>query len=128
MARVALPAHDVQNRLSGLPGWALVDGALYRQFEFKDFVQAFSFMTAAALVAEAKNHHPDWRNVYRTVEVRLSTHDAGGITELDFELAGRLKPIVTIILNLTAGMILDNGKHRKMRGGVEEPETVASAR
>jgi 4a-hydroxytetrahydrobiopterin dehydratase len=90
MARIALPTPEVQNRLATLPGWALVDGALFRRFEFKDFVQAFSFMTAAALVAEAKNHHPDWRNVYRTVEVRLSTHDAGGITDLDFELAQRL--------------------------------------
>ena len=93
MARVALSVIDVQNRLTGLPGWALVDGALFRRFEFKDFVQAFSFMTAAALIAEAKNHHPDWRNVYRTVEVRLSTHDAGGITELDFDLAQRMSDL-----------------------------------
>jgi 4a-hydroxytetrahydrobiopterin dehydratase len=90
MARVALPEQELQRRLSGVPDWSLVEGTLYRRFEFKDFVQAFSFMTAAALVAEAKNHHPDWRNVYRTVEVRLSTHDAGGITDLDFDLAQRL--------------------------------------
>lgn len=93
MARIALPVHEIQTRLSGVPGWSVLDGALYRQFMFKDFVQAFSFMTAAALIAEAKNHHPDWRNVYRTVEVRLSTHDAGGITDLDFDLAGRLNSL-----------------------------------
>jgi 4a-hydroxytetrahydrobiopterin dehydratase len=90
MARVALPLDEVQKRVGNLAGWSMADGALYRRFEFKDFVQAFSFMTAAALIAEAKNHHPDWRNVYRTVEVRLSTHDAGGITELDFDLAQRM--------------------------------------
>lgn len=93
MARVALPLDEVQKRIGNLEGWSLVDGALYRRFEFKDFVQAFSFMTAAALIAEAKNHHPDWRNVYGTVEVRLSTHDAGGITELDLALATRLNAL-----------------------------------
>jgi 4a-hydroxytetrahydrobiopterin dehydratase len=93
MARVALPLEEVLKRIGNLPGWSLLDGALYRRFEFKDFVQAFSFMTAAALIAEAKNHHPDWRNVYRTVEVRLSTHDVSGISDLDFELAQRLNDL-----------------------------------
>jgi 4a-hydroxytetrahydrobiopterin dehydratase len=93
MARTPLPADEITRRLAQLPGWQLSDGCLYRRFEFADFVRAFSFMSAAALVAEAKNHHPDWRNVYRTVEVRLSTHDAGGITELDFELAQKMNDL-----------------------------------
>lgn len=93
VARIALSEQELHRRLSSVPDWSLVDGALYRRFEFKDFVQAFSFMTAAALVAEAKNHHPDWRNVYRVVEVRLSTHDAGGITDLDFEVAQQLNSL-----------------------------------
>ena len=58
-----------------------------KTFEFADFVAAFGFMTRVALVAERMNHHPEWFNVYRRVEVKLTTHDAGGITELDFELA-----------------------------------------
>ena len=70
-------------------GWALEDGgkALVRTFKFKDFNEAFGFMARAALVAEKLDHHPEWSNVYKTVEVTLSTHDAGGLTELDIKLA-----------------------------------------
>jgi 4a-hydroxytetrahydrobiopterin dehydratase len=78
-----------------VPGWSLSEGCLYRRFEFADFVTAFAFMTQAAFAAEKRNHHPDWRNVYRTVEVRLSTHDAGGITDLDFALAADLNALAT---------------------------------
>lgn len=72
-----------------LPQWTLADGrdALQRTFKFKDFSEAFGFMTRAALVAEQKNHHPEWFNVWNRVEVTLSTHDAGGLTHLDVELA-----------------------------------------
>jgi 4a-hydroxytetrahydrobiopterin dehydratase len=75
--------------LAGLPEWREVDGrdAIARKFVFKDFNQAFGFMTRAALVAEKMDHHPEWFNVYRTVEVTLSTHDAGGLTEKDIALA-----------------------------------------
>jgi 4a-hydroxytetrahydrobiopterin dehydratase len=79
-----------------VPGWSLSEGSLYRRFEFADFTTAFSFMTRAAFAAEKRNHHPDWRNVYRTVEVRLSTHDAGGITDLDFALATDLNAIAGV--------------------------------
>ena len=72
---------------AGAPGWSLANGKLHRTFEFRDFVEAFAFMTRAALVAERMNHHPEWFNVYRTVRVDLTTHDAGGITGLDLELA-----------------------------------------
>ena len=75
--------------LARLSGWSEVSGrdAITRKFTFKDFNQAFGFMTRAALVAEKMDHHPEWFNVYKTVEVTLSTHDAGGVTELDVKLA-----------------------------------------
>ena len=75
--------------LAKLAGWAEVAGrdAITRKFVFKDFNQAFGFMTRAALAAEKMDHHPEWFNVYKTVEVTLSTHDAGGVTELDVALA-----------------------------------------
>ncbi len=74
--------------------WALEAGKLHKGFRFPDFVAAFGFMTRAALIAEAMNHHPDWSNVYNRVEVDLSTHDAGGITALDFELAQRMEALL----------------------------------
>ena len=61
--------------------------AIVRQFAFKDFVQAFGFMTEVGLLAERANHHPEWSNVYNRVEIRLTTHDAGGLTQRDFSLA-----------------------------------------
>jgi 4a-hydroxytetrahydrobiopterin dehydratase len=72
-----------------LPGWNLVQGrdAISRTFTFKDFNAAFGFMTRAALIAEAMNHHPEWFNVWNRVDVTLSTHDAGGLTEKDLKLA-----------------------------------------
>jgi 4a-hydroxytetrahydrobiopterin dehydratase len=75
--------------LGRLNGWSIVDGrdAIRKKFGFADFNEAFGFMTRAALVAEKLDHHPEWFNVYKTVEVTLSTHDAGGLTELDFKLA-----------------------------------------
>lgn len=75
--------------LSELSGWHEVEGrdAIARTFTFKDFNEAFGFMARVALVAEKADHHPEWRNVYRTVEVVLSTHDAGGVTERDVALA-----------------------------------------
>jgi 4a-hydroxytetrahydrobiopterin dehydratase len=75
--------------LKELQGWAETAGreAITRTFTFKDFNQAFGFMCRVALIAEKRDHHPEWRNVYRTVEVTLATHDAGGVTMLDIELA-----------------------------------------
>ena len=75
--------------LARLAGWSDVAGknAIARTFVFKDFNAAFAFMTRAALVAEKLDHHPEWSNVYKTVVVTLSTHDAGGVTELDVKLA-----------------------------------------
>ncbi len=75
--------------LAKLAGWSEVKGrdAVTRKFVFKDFNEAFGFMTRAALIAEKMDHHPEWFNVYKNVEVTLSTHDAGGLTELDVKLA-----------------------------------------
>lgn len=84
---------EIRSRLGELPGWELRDSALAREFRFPDFVGAFAFMTKVALLAESRNHHPDWKNVYNRVVVALSTHDAGGITELDFELAEAISAI-----------------------------------
>ena len=76
--------------LADLTGWAEVEGrdAITKTFTFENFTQAFGFMSRVALKAEAMNHHPEWFNVWNRVEVTLSTHDAGGLTELDAELAG----------------------------------------
>jgi 4a-hydroxytetrahydrobiopterin dehydratase len=81
--------------LARLNGWSEASGrdAIARKFTFKDFNQAFGFMTRAALVAEKMDHHPEWFNVYKTVEVTLSTHDAGGVTALDIELAAAMDRI-----------------------------------
>jgi len=73
--------------------WSVADGKLRKEFQFRNFVEAFGFMTKAALVAESMDHHPEWFNVYKTVRVDLSTHEAGGITELDFELASRMESL-----------------------------------
>jgi len=80
-------------RLEGLPGWSLEGGKLHKTFAFTDFVEAWSFMSAVALVAEAMGHHPEWSNVWSRVTVDLTTHDAGGISALDFDLAGRMETL-----------------------------------
>jgi 4a-hydroxytetrahydrobiopterin dehydratase len=90
-----LTAEARQSALSELPGWSEVKGreAITKTFVFKDFNEAFGFMSRAALVAEKHDHHPEWRNVYKTVEVVLATHDAGGVTRKDVELATAMNSI-----------------------------------
>lgn len=73
--------------------WSVQNGKLHKTFRFRDFSEAFGFMTRVALVAETLDHHPEWLNVYNSVRVDLSTHDAGGISELDFALAGHIEAI-----------------------------------
>lgn len=85
----ALTANEQQERLIGIPGWEIEDAALLRTFKFPSFVAAFGFMASAAILAEKLNHHPEWSNVYNRVEVRLTTHDVGGLSDLDFELAAQ---------------------------------------
>jgi 4a-hydroxytetrahydrobiopterin dehydratase len=84
---------EVAATLRELAGWRVEAGKLHREFRFADFSQAFGFMTRAALAAESMNHHPEWFNVWNRVVVDLETHDAGGLTELDFELARRMNAI-----------------------------------
>ncbi len=93
-----LTADARKQALSGIPGWSETQGrdALGKTFVFKDFSEAFGFMTRAALVAEKMDHHPEWRNVYKTVEVVLSTHDAGGVTALDIDLAKAMNAIAKL--------------------------------
>jgi 4a-hydroxytetrahydrobiopterin dehydratase len=83
--------------LAKLSGWSEVQGrdAISKKFVFRDFSEAFGFMARAALVAEKLDHHPEWFNVYKTVEVTLSTHDAGGLTEFDIKLAQAMDALAT---------------------------------
>jgi 4a-hydroxytetrahydrobiopterin dehydratase len=78
---------EIAMALSDLPDWKVEGGKLHREYKFADFVAAFGFMTGAALVAQAMDHHPEWFNVWNTVRVDLATHDAGGISALDVKLA-----------------------------------------
>ena len=90
-----LSAEARKSALQGLSGWSEVPGreAIAKTFTFKDFNEAFGFMSRVALVAEKRDHHPEWKNVYRTVEVVLATHDAGGVTALDIDLAKAMNAI-----------------------------------
>src|SRR3979490_1329847 len=94
-----LSAEARKSGLKGLPGWAEAPGreAIARTFTFKDFNEAFGFMSRAALVAEKRDHHPEWRNVYNTGEGGLATHDAGGVTALDIELATAMNAIAGVV-------------------------------
>lgn len=88
-----LKKKEVDQRLEALPQWKRKDGQLCRELAFADFSQAFGFMTRVALAAETMGHHPEWSNVWNKVSISLSTHDAGGITEKDFELATKIDQI-----------------------------------
>ena len=94
MARpIKLADADVTQRLAALPAWTVKDGKLHRELTFPDFTQAFAFMTDVAREADALDHHPEWFNVYNRVVIDLATHDASGITTLDFELARRAEDL-----------------------------------
>lgn len=84
-----LTPEEYRTALATLSGWTEIAGrdAIQKRFMFKDFNAAFGFMTRVAMMAEKLNHHPEWSNVYRTVDVTLTTHDAGGLTALDLKLA-----------------------------------------
>lgn len=93
MASTKLEPSEVARRLTDIAGWTLENGKLHREYRFADFVEAFGFMAGVALVAERMNHHPEWFNVWSTVRVDLTTHDAGGITANDFDLAAAMERI-----------------------------------
>lgn len=95
MGREKLSKDAIKEALAGLEGWSLAaDGdSINRVFNLRNFSEAFAFMTRVALVAEKMDHHPDWSNVYKTVDITLNTHDAGGLTALDMELAKKINRI-----------------------------------
>ena len=93
MAAIPLSSEQLEALPQHLPAWSLVNGKLRREFRFADFVAAFGFMTQVALAAEAMGHHPEWSNVWNRVVVELTTHDTGGLTDLDLRLAQRIDQI-----------------------------------
>ncbi|MEY3443598.1 MAG: hypothetical protein RLZZ519_1879 [Bacteroidota bacterium] len=82
---------EANAKLVFLEGWTFRSNGIEKEFSFRDFVDAFSFMTRVAMEAERINHHPEWRNVWNKVHVRLSTHEAGGLTDKDFQLADTIE-------------------------------------
>ena len=94
--RPKLSDTDLGSALTSLPDWTVKDGKLHRDLTFRDFIHAFGFMSTAALAIEKKNHHPEWSNVYNRVSIDLTTHDSGGITAADVELARTLDEIASL--------------------------------
>ena len=85
-----LSIQEVNEKIKTLSGWTVNNNGIEKKFQFKDFIEAFAFMTRVAMYAEKANHHPEWSNIYNTVNIRLTTHDAGGITDKDFALAKKI--------------------------------------
>ncbi len=85
--RSKMSENEIATALKKLTGWSIVNRKLHKDFKFGSFVEAFGFMSSVALIAEKLNHHPEWFNVYNKVSIDLTTHDAGGISTLDFEFA-----------------------------------------
>ncbi len=94
MALEKLSSDAIENELKSLDGWSVVNGKLHKDFQFDDFNQAFGFMARASMHIEKMNHHPEWFNVYNKLSVDLTTHDAGGITQNDINLAKILNSLV----------------------------------
>jgi 4a-hydroxytetrahydrobiopterin dehydratase len=91
--RDRLSEQDISAAIAPLEGWTVSGGKLRREYKFPDFIHAFGFMATAAIAIEKMNHHPEWSNVYNRVTVELVTHDAGGITQNDVDLARTLEAI-----------------------------------
>lgn len=89
-ARKPLSEEEIKNHLIKLHGWTVENNKLHKEFKFKTFIEAFGFMASVALIAEGMNHHPEWCNVYNNVIIDLTTHDAGGMSSLDFEFAEKV--------------------------------------
>jgi 4a-hydroxytetrahydrobiopterin dehydratase len=85
---------EVRAGLEALDGWSVLSGKLHRELKFSNFVEAFGFMSRVALLAERADHHPEWFNVYSTVSIDLQTHDAGGISQRDFDLAHQINALL----------------------------------
>jgi 4a-hydroxytetrahydrobiopterin dehydratase len=95
MAATPLTIDQIQTLAQQLPAWSLVNGKLRRELHFANFVEAFGFMSRVALVAEAMGHHPEWSNVWNRVVIELTTHDTGGLSNLDEQLAQRIDDLVS---------------------------------
>ena len=93
MVNPKLTTLQIENEILNLSDWTVQNDKLHKQYHFDSFIEAFGFMTSVALVAESMNHHPEWTNVYNRVTIDLTTHDSGGISALDFELAKRADEI-----------------------------------
>ncbi len=89
-----LTEQEINENIKDLQYWDLEEGMLVTSLDFKNFADAFAMMTRIAFEAEANNHHPDWSNVYNNLTIRLTTHDAGGLTDKDFFLARRIEAII----------------------------------
>jgi 4a-hydroxytetrahydrobiopterin dehydratase len=96
--RERLSEQQINAAIAGLSGWSVAGGKLRREYKFADFIHAFGFMATAAIAIEKMNHHPEWSNVYNRVTVELVTHDAGGITENDVQLATTLEAIAAKLI------------------------------
>lgn len=95
MSPRAASKKEIAKRLAALPGWTRMKGrsAIFKRFTWADFSEAWGFMARVALAAEGMSHHPEWSNVWNKVEITLSTHDAGGLSDLDFKLAAKIERI-----------------------------------
>ncbi len=91
--RVKIAEDVAQSMLEDIPGWSLRNGKLFRSLQFKDFTTAFGFMTQVAILAEKADHHPEWFNVYNKLEIELTTHDVGGLSQRDFLLAAQINAV-----------------------------------
>jgi 4a-hydroxytetrahydrobiopterin dehydratase len=89
--QIEIALKNINQQLDMQQQWLIVEGKLTKTFKFKSFIRAFGWMSQIAIWAEKLNHHPEWSNVYNKVEVQLTTHDVGGISELDFKLAGKME-------------------------------------
>ncbi|MEK7249655.1 MAG: 4a-hydroxytetrahydrobiopterin dehydratase [Bacteroidota bacterium] len=85
---------EISSNLKSLSGWSIQNNKLHKEFKFKNFVEAFGFMSRAALIAEGMNHHPEWFNVWNKVIIDLTTHDVGGISNLDFEFVEKVEKLL----------------------------------
>ncbi len=90
----ALSEAEINNRLNTYSAWTFKNNKLYRRLVFEDFIHAFGFLSQVAIIAEKMNHHPEWANVYRTVDIYLTTHEANGVSERDFELLEKMEKLI----------------------------------
>ena len=94
-AQIHIQLKNINQALDVQQQWQAVEGKLIKTFKFKSFIRAFGWMSEIAIWAEKLNHHPEWCNIYNKVEVQLTTHDVGGISELDFKLAEKMEMFLT---------------------------------